>query len=262
MLNKYQKCFLLLSFLFLAAIFISNVSFAANDIVDSKKTSGLAWIYCYKGVASNYNVKIYSPDKVYDVATKNNKRWYIFTSKKKNLGIKSISMKYKYYDQSSGIYKTVTKKYSGKNKKSVSILLSRYVRNWAKYGDNKYYSYAYAVLKFSIKYSNNKIETSSKFSEKAYQIQRERVFNGKKTSVKRLFTYLPGSMGYKAGNPQYTIQAKNKAYKIKKVAMKFSYNDSKNVLRYKTVSILGKSKNTVVCRISDKYEFKSATILY
>jgi len=280
-MDKKIKSILLLFVVFLVGITIANVSFAATDNIGKDKTTGYFNELNYKGSASNLKVQTFVADRspVDGVYQKNDKKYYTFTAKKKNHLIKSISVKYEFYDRSSSAYKNITKTYKFKNKKSVTIELPRYVKNEMKstwvpsgyYGGYNpvgtvYFSYhdysrPYNVLKYTIKYSNKKKEDSSKFSSASSHYQ-QRTYSGKKTNITRLYK-ISLSTSNITGNIKYTIQANKKTAKIKKVAMKFEYYDSNSQKYvYKNIQVNGKGKNSVVKNIPKTYYFVSAKVTY
>jgi len=267
--------------MFLVSIAAANATFAATDTVNQNQTSGYINEYNYKGIASNQKIQTFFADDspVNGVYQANDKKYYTFTTKKKNYLIKSISVKFEYYDKASSSYKNLTKVYKFKNKKSVIIQLPRYqqtvyapgghsvtiyskgVPSFSYYTDVRTYSYPYSVIKFTIKYSNNKKEDSSKFASATSQYQ-QRKFTGKKTTITRLYKVSLSTSNI-VGNIKYTIQAKKKTAKIKKVSMKLGYYDSTSQkYMYKTIQINGKKKNAVVKNVSKKYDFVSAKVTY
>jgi len=257
---------------------LSGTSFAASkDKINVNQTSGWYTFYNYKSTSSNIEIKYYNADNstVDGVLYKKNKKYYTFKVKKKNLGIKTIIMKYQYYDKDSDSYINVTKKYKGKNKKSLTIKLPRYEQlvysgistTIYSMGRPVYtirrsntYSYPYSVLDFTIKYSNNKKVASKKFSNATSNYQ-QRTFTGKKTSITRNYK-VSITTGNIAGKISYTIQAKKKTAKIKKISLKFYKYDSKYNKIYKTVTVKGKNKNSVVKKVANKYYFESAVVYY
>jgi hypothetical protein len=228
---------------------------------------------------SDLKIRSFNADKspVNGVYLKNNKKFYLFTAKKTNYLIKSISVKYSYYDKVSNSYKNITKVYNGKNKKSLNITIPKYQKtervsqfspsgNNNGYGSvgsvyfvNKEYSYNYEVLKFSIKYSNNKKDDSKKSTGVSNFEQRS--FSSKKTTVTR--SYQVDLVTSKIiGKIKYNIQTNKKSDKIKKIDLNFEYKDSANNPQYKTVSVNGKNKNTISTKVPNNYRFISAKVVY
>jgi len=157
--------------------------------------------------------------------------------------------------------------YNGKNKKSVTIKIPKIYLNTR-------YRF-YDVEKFTVKYSNNKKEYSSKFSSTKYSYDQQR-FTGKKTTITRLHKFKINAQkffmiqndadvfyGKGLNSVKYTIKANKKTAKIKKISMEFEYYDSKSgENKYKTIQINGKGKNTVVKNVPSKYWLVSAKVTY
>ncbi|KZX12079.1 hypothetical protein [Methanobrevibacter curvatus] len=260
MLNKIQKFLAIFLILFVIAIVISNVSFAATDAFNFKKTSGFTTENNYKGIASDLKIKTFTSDKdlVNGNYFKNNKMSYTFSTKKKNYKIKTISVLYEYYDTKSDRIKRTTKVYNGKNKKTLTINIPQYHKN--------VFYYHHRVLKYTINYSNYKKESNKKFFSSQVLKHESRIFKGKKTTITRFYKVSRLDI---VGDIKYTIKANKKNAKIKKIYLTFRYSNNFNFygphstkFKLKTITINGKGKNRIVKNISNQYDFYSAKIKY
>ena len=119
--------------------------------------------------------------------------------------IKSISFQYRYYDNELDSYKYTTKVYNFTNKKSATIKIPKFQIN------KKKHIAFYDIREYSVEYSNNKKEDSSKFSETSSVVKQQYIT--KKTTITEIEKFK--SPGRHEGNIKYTIKANKKTAKIR-----------------------------------------------
>lgn len=275
--KKIKKVFFILVVTALVAVLAASTSFAATDSSDKNKTSGWYKENNFKGGSAELNIKTYLADNytVNGVYYKNDKKWYTFSTKNKKLNIKSVTIKYQYYDKNAGVYKNTTKTYNGKNKKSITIQIPKYEATVRTGQSTTIYSmgrpiytiyqtrtqaYDYSVLQFSVKLSNNKKENDRRFSSPLSHNE-SRIYGAKQTKITTAYK-VSLSTSKIVGNKKITFEAKKKSAKIKKIQLKLEYYDSNNTAKYKTVTIAGKNKNTVTYKYPKTYYFYSAKVVY